>query len=115
MAVDNVNDDGRAGGRAFYVADCYIWAEISYLDSSTDYREYLPIKKTNWSSGADDLVLLDDDSWLARVEDIVIHYSQKLLLLDDIPWLARVKTSAFAYMNSFLVALHIDPLPGHEP
>ena len=27
---------------AFHVADRYIWAQIYYLDSPTDYREYLP-------------------------------------------------------------------------
>ncbi len=29
-------------GRDFRVRDCYVWAEIHYLDSTTDYREYLP-------------------------------------------------------------------------
>lgn len=29
-------------GTSFRVRDCYIWAEIFYLDSPTDYREYLP-------------------------------------------------------------------------
>jgi len=32
----------KAGGAAFYVSDCRVWAEINYLDSPTDYREYLP-------------------------------------------------------------------------
>jgi hypothetical protein len=27
---------------AFYASDSRIWAEINYLDSPTDYREYLP-------------------------------------------------------------------------
>ena len=30
------------GGERFYVRDCYVWAEIQYLDSATDYREFLP-------------------------------------------------------------------------
>jgi len=30
------------GGRPMRVTDCYIWSEIYYLDSPTDYREYLP-------------------------------------------------------------------------
>jgi hypothetical protein len=25
-----------------HVGDCYVWSEISYLDSSTDYPECLP-------------------------------------------------------------------------
>lgn len=29
-------------GREFRVGDSYIWSEIHYLDSTTDYREYLP-------------------------------------------------------------------------
>jgi len=28
--------------REFRVSDPYIWSEINYLDSTTDYREYLP-------------------------------------------------------------------------
>jgi len=34
------NDD--IGGYPVHVKDCYIWSEIYYLDSPTDYREYLP-------------------------------------------------------------------------
>jgi len=29
-------------GRGIHVADCYVWAEIFYLDSITDYREWIP-------------------------------------------------------------------------
>lgn len=29
-------------GTSFHIGDCYVWAEIFYLDSPTDYREYLP-------------------------------------------------------------------------
>lgn len=29
-------------GREFPVSDCYVWSEIHYLDSTTDYCEYLP-------------------------------------------------------------------------
>lgn len=29
-------------GGEFHVGDCRVWAEIFYLDSPTDYREYLP-------------------------------------------------------------------------
>lgn len=27
---------------ALHIQDCRVWAEIYYLDSPTDYREYLP-------------------------------------------------------------------------
>lgn len=40
-------------GTAFHVRDCYVWAEIYYLDSPTDYREYLPRR------GFGELVMLD--------------------------------------------------------
>jgi len=29
------------GGHAFRVGDCYVWAQIDYLDSPTDYKEAL--------------------------------------------------------------------------
>jgi len=49
----------RTGGTAVHVRDCRVWAEINYLDSPTDYREYLPAKsrrreETNGSSGGSD-------------------------------------------------------------
>jgi hypothetical protein len=31
----------QLSGTAVHVRDCYVWAEIQYLDSTTDYREYL--------------------------------------------------------------------------
>ncbi len=30
------------GGSAVHIDDFHVWAAISYLDSPTDYREYLP-------------------------------------------------------------------------
>lgn len=30
------------GGKSFFVRDSYVWAEIHYLDSPSDYRECLP-------------------------------------------------------------------------
>ena len=30
------------GGEGIHVRDCYVWTEIHYLDSPSDYREYLP-------------------------------------------------------------------------
>lgn len=54
---------------AFHVRDCYIWSEIQYLDSPTDYRECLSqhgIYAHNIAS--DDLVFLDSStpSWAHR-------------------------------------------------
>jgi hypothetical protein len=30
------------GGEVVYVGDCHVWAAIYYLDSPTNYREWLP-------------------------------------------------------------------------
>jgi hypothetical protein len=50
----------QVGGTTFHVGDCYIWAEIHYMDSTTDYRECLPGRASDSVSRADDLVMLDD-------------------------------------------------------
>jgi hypothetical protein len=41
-----------------HVRDCYVWTEISYLDSPSDYREYLP-QDRQWKPNDDLFVLLD--------------------------------------------------------
>ena len=40
--MGNLADHQRMGGEGVHIGDCYVWAEIYYLDSPTDYREYLP-------------------------------------------------------------------------
>jgi hypothetical protein len=40
--MDNLADRQRIGGVSVVISDWCIWAEINYLDSPTDYREYLP-------------------------------------------------------------------------
>ena len=48
-------------GREFRVGDCYVWSEIHYLDSTTDYREYLPGPAVGARKiAANDLVMLDN-------------------------------------------------------
>ncbi len=37
-----IKQEKQIGGESIHVGDCYVWAEIYYLDSATDYREYLP-------------------------------------------------------------------------
>ena len=37
-----LNQDKRIGGEAVHIRDCYVWAEIYYLDSPTNYCECLP-------------------------------------------------------------------------
>jgi hypothetical protein len=46
-------------GQEFRVRDCYVWSEIHYLDSATDYRECLPQNDIHAPIRSDDLILLD--------------------------------------------------------
>lgn len=66
VAVGSSNHS-RVGGSSFHVSDCRIWAEIHYLDSLTDYREYLPVGSLRgWEPLENQLVMLDDEhphSW----------------------------------------------------
>jgi hypothetical protein len=52
------------GGESAHVGDCYIWAEISYLDSPDDYREVLPPAGLSQPMG--ELVFLDDEPVINR-------------------------------------------------
>ena len=55
-----LNQD-RIGREAVYIRDCYVWAEIYYLDSPTSYREYLPQRTVESPTFPEnDLVMLDD-------------------------------------------------------
>lgn len=54
----DARDTDREG---IHIRDCYIWAEIYYLDSPTNYRECLPRTAAPELRG-DDLVLLDSPS-----------------------------------------------------
>ena len=49
--------DKKIGGYSVHVGDCYIWSEIYYLDSDTDYREYLPERPNALPES--ELVMLD--------------------------------------------------------
>jgi hypothetical protein len=59
--MGNLADHHRIGGEGVQIGDCYVWAEIYYLDSTSDYREYLPQNGANGprSVSLDDLVLLE--------------------------------------------------------
>jgi hypothetical protein len=52
-----VNQYKQIGGEPVHIRDCYVWAEIYYLDSKTDYREYLP--EPPHSLPDSELVMLD--------------------------------------------------------
>lgn len=75
--MSDVNEE--IGGTAFHVGDCYVWSAIYYLDSPTDYREYLPQQEVLRSVIGDDLVMLDSQRnfpWpkprLARLSALVM-------------------------------------------
>ena len=46
-------------GTPFRIGDSYIWAEIYYLDSPTDYREFLPQNSAIAPAARGELVMLD--------------------------------------------------------
>ena len=46
----------QIGGGATHVRDCYVWTEIHYLDSPSDYRECLP--QARYSNPDDSLAVL---------------------------------------------------------
>jgi hypothetical protein len=55
-----VNQNKQLGGEPVHIRDCYVWAEINYLDSATDYREYLPQHQAcPRTAPENDLVMLD--------------------------------------------------------
>lgn len=55
-----LNQDKQVGGQPVHVRDCYVWAEIYYLDSPTNYREYLPHQPAEPSTvRRDEFVMLD--------------------------------------------------------
>ncbi len=45
------------------MGDCHVWADIYYLDSATDYREYLPSNARHWSREGE-LTMLDEKAGL---------------------------------------------------
>jgi hypothetical protein len=44
---------------SLHIQDCFVWAEIYYLDSPTDYREYVPQSHVQLRTTSSDLVMLD--------------------------------------------------------
>src|ERR1700704_6242446 len=39
--MGDLADHQRIGGGNVHISDCYVWAEIYYLNSTSDYREYI--------------------------------------------------------------------------
>ncbi len=68
-------------GHAFRVSDCYVWAEINYLDSTTDYREYLPQGPIHVAAIPSEFVLLDSSWQLCRGQACLFLISLVLFLM----------------------------------
>jgi hypothetical protein len=56
--MGNLANHQRTSGAGIHIGDCYVWAAISYLDSQTDYREYLPQDCIPGHTGRGNLVML---------------------------------------------------------
>jgi len=63
-----ISDRNAIGFREVHVGDCYVWAEIYYLDSPSDYREYIsnPVSQRR-TEDRDEFITLDNPwfSWRA--------------------------------------------------
>jgi len=69
------------GGDVFYVGDCYIWSAIYYLDSPTDYREYLPPHGVSPLISRDDLIMLDSPASFGPLSVLVLTILIGVLLM----------------------------------
>jgi hypothetical protein len=71
----------ETGGNALYIGDCYVWSAIYYLDSPTDYREYLPPHRVSPLISRDDLVMLDSSATFSPLSVLVLTVLIGALLL----------------------------------
>jgi hypothetical protein len=63
--MDNLTDHRRIGGESVTISDCWVWAVIHYLDSPTNYREYLPQNGTRPRNiPGNDVVMLESHASL---------------------------------------------------
>lgn len=54
-----LNPGREISGECFHVGDSYVWSEIRYLDSATDYRDFLPQRPIQPTAINSELVMLD--------------------------------------------------------
>jgi len=54
------NDIKETRGALSFARGAYVWSEILYLDSATDYREYIPVR--SMTSSRNEMKMLDDES-----------------------------------------------------
>jgi hypothetical protein len=67
--------DRGVENNAVHIQDCRIWAEIYYLDSPTDYREYLAQGSMQPKEGCNELVMLEDSKHLLTMYGISLRLS----------------------------------------
>ena len=65
--------DRGVENKAVHIQDCRIWAEIYYLDSPTDYREYLAPGSMQLRESRSDLVMLEDSKHPLTVNGISLR------------------------------------------
>jgi hypothetical protein len=65
--------DRGVENNAVHIQDCRIWAEIYYLDSPTDYREYLSHGSMELRESFSDLVMLEDSKHLLTMYGISVR------------------------------------------
>jgi hypothetical protein len=65
--MSDLTQHRQIGGTGIHVGDCYVWAEIHYLDSPTDYREFLPCNHPRPVPLGSQFVMLDDGDPFPRV------------------------------------------------
>jgi hypothetical protein len=69
-ADQEVNPDPEARGGSLHIQDCRIWAEISYLDSPTEYREFLTVSGTLSRDAQPDVLTVWDTSTHWKMRDL---------------------------------------------
>jgi len=72
--MDAQRPEEQIGGTPVRVPDCYIWAAIYYLDSPSNYREYLPYSRPRIAIPPGDLVMLGDKPpapWITGIKIMI--------------------------------------------
>jgi hypothetical protein len=72
--MDARRPEEQIGGTPIRVPDCYIWAAIYYLDSPSNYREYLPYCRQRIAIPPGDLVMLGDkppSPWITGIKIMI--------------------------------------------
>jgi len=76
----------KNGGQDYHIADCYVWAAIYYLDSRTDYREYLDRHQQQSLAGRyrESMTFLDGTPdrayWISVVKSLLSRCFPRLFL-----------------------------------